>query len=590
MQEVRQVLVPSLEEIVLIKMPKLVKCSSTSVETLSSSLRVLQIEKCHALKEFDLFEKYDESEIEQRSWLPGIRELNLRDCPHLEVLNPLPPSTTVCELLIREVSTLPSLKGPSSDQLHIGLFREQVDDCEIFDEYSDELVILDDKILAFHNLGNLTLLTIDGCRNLMSISFEGFCQLVSLKHFEIRACEKLFSSEVIIDATHEDVTGVNCKALPSLKFLGIRACGIVGKWLSLMLHHAPDLRISLLFDCPHITLLSIEEEENSPPNIITAREGSSSGNQDVELTGLVRDELLNIPLDLLSSLKSINFYKCPHLTFEGSKKGFSAFTSLEDLTIYGCSDLLSSLVHKDGDDDRGTGRWLLPTSLGSLRISGYSQETLQPCFPSDLTSLETLKVWNIPGLESLQLQSCTALTELKIDDCESLTTVEGLQSLSSLRRLKVYGFSACLESFSRPGYGLCSSLETLEIDDPAILATSFCNQLTSLQRLKLHSLMELTALTYEEETTLVLLTSLQELEFSSCSHLVHLPTGLHLLHSLKRLKILTCLAISTLPDTGLPVSMEELEINKCSKELADQCKGKASSKLRVKIDGDWLVL
>uniref|UniRef100_A0A453CZJ3 BED-type domain-containing protein n=3 Tax=Aegilops tauschii subsp. strangulata TaxID=200361 RepID=A0A453CZJ3_AEGTS len=50
MREVKEVLIPSLEELVLIEMPKLVRCSSTSVEGLCSSLRVLQIEDCEALR------------------------------------------------------------------------------------------------------------------------------------------------------------------------------------------------------------------------------------------------------------------------------------------------------------------------------------------------------------------------------------------------------------------------------------------------------------------------------------------------------------------------------------------------------------
>jgi hypothetical protein len=91
-------------------------------------------------------------------------------------------------------------------------------------------------------------------------------------------------------------------------------------------------------------------------------------------------------------------------------------------------------------------------------------------------------------------------------------------------------------------------------------------------------------LTEEQGRALVLLKSLQELEFICCFHLVDLPAGLHLLPSLKRLKIFTCEGISRLPETGLPLSLDELEILYCSEELTNQCRALATSKLRVKIN------
>jgi hypothetical protein len=162
-------------------MPKLKRCSSTSVEGLNCSLRVLQIENCKVLKEFDLFENNCRFEIDQRSWLPGLRKLILSDCPRLEVLNPLPPSATCFELLIDGVSTFPSMEGSSNEEFHIGH--------EDFFECSDELRILDDKILAFRNLRNLKSMSIEGCQNLSSFSLEGFSQLLtSLKRLKISSC------------------------------------------------------------------------------------------------------------------------------------------------------------------------------------------------------------------------------------------------------------------------------------------------------------------------------------------------------------------------------------------------------------------
>jgi hypothetical protein len=441
------------------------------------------------------------------------------------------------------------MEGSSCEKLHIGPGD--------FYECSDELRILDDKILAFLNLRNLKSMSIRGFENLSSFSLEGFSQLVSLKSLEIRMCEELFSSDVTSGHITEDVITGNWKAFPSLQCLCIKSCGIAGKWLSLLLRHAP-----------HLEELNVDDA----------------------LNGLAQYGLVHMPLDLMSSLKKIIIQDCRYLTFNCSEEeGFSGFTSLQELYIWECPELLSSLVHKDENDDQANGTLLLPTSLEELYIGSWSQQTLQPCFPpSDLTNLKRLTVQWAPNLESLQLRSCTALEVLTITHCEQLAALQGLQSLVSLRHLAVYGcpgLGPCLESSSRQGCELFPRLETLRINDPFVLTPSFCNHLTSLRCLKLLSLV----LTEEQGTALVLLKSLHELEFYNWYNLVDLPAGLHLLTSLKRLELFSCRGISRLPETGLPLSLEQLEILYCSEELTNQCRALATTKLRVKIDGVWLV-
>ena len=139
------------------------------------------------------------------------------------------------------------------------------------------------------------------------------------------------------------------------------------------------------------------------------------------------------------------------------------------------------------------------------------------------------------------------------------------------------------------GYELCPRLECLEISDCSFLATSLCKQLTSLQSLVISGFEKETpaeGLTDEEETGLLLLSSLTKLQFEHYKYLKDLPAGLHRLGSLQVLEISYCPSISGLP--ALPPSLEVLRIFHVSEELKRQSLSRASSKLKVQIDGKYV--
>uniref|UniRef100_A0A0D3G0I0 NB-ARC domain-containing protein n=1 Tax=Oryza barthii TaxID=65489 RepID=A0A0D3G0I0_9ORYZ len=569
MENATEVSIPSLEELVLIELPRLKTWSCTSVRDLNFSLRCLNIKYCPLLKVLSLFENCQQFEVERKSWLPHLSQLTIHSCPHFGVHNTLPPSHIVSKLSIAGVSTLPTVKGSSSGTLRIG--HPDVY-CDSSDEGSDQLITLDDKVLSFHSLRFLTELVINGCQNLTSISFGSLRQLICLRSLSIYNCPELFSSNVPLELAHEDEQGANRNALPSLEHLYIMNCEITGKWLSLMLQQAQALRALSLLYCNQITRLSIEGEQST--------EDSSTSSSD-------QDGLLRIPLNLVSSLKNIFINNCCDMTFNESMEGFSRFTSLEQLRIGPCPKLLTSLVNNNGYNEQENKR-LLPLSLQELELSFDDlAEKLLPGFlrnPNPIC-LKKLLVLCGTNLKSLELQSCVALEELDIIDCESLATLEGLQSLSSLRYLNVFGcpdLPAYLESLSGKVPELCPRLEKLHVG-ASTLTTSFCKHLTSLQFLRLNSGNEEVArLTDEQERALQLLSSLQELQFDCCHKLVDLPTVLHSLLSLKRLEISSCRSITKLPEKGLPTSLQELDISYCSKELTDQCIP-LSSKMKVKI-------
>jgi hypothetical protein len=459
MPEVMELLIPSLEELMLIDMPKLDRCFSNSVRDLNSSLRVLEIRRCSALNAFSLFEKCEDFGIEQKSWLPNVSELTIHECPYLMVSNPLPPSSNYCKLSIRNVSTLAKMEGSSNGEMKI---KSRL--------HGDRLFIklpLDNKILSFHNLRIITRLKITKSEILSSTFFEGFRQLVCLKRLDIKFCRAVFSSDFRPARIHEDLADTDFDALPSLECLRIVVCEITGEWLSLMLLHVRALEEFELQGCDQISVLLMEERENILSNLTLAPPALSWGNPNDASTWLYPDDLLCIPSNLVCSLKKMAIIYC-ELIFEVDKEGFSGFTSLEELKIFHCPELISSLVHKDEIDDQTNGRWLLPCSLSVLDITGASLEMVQSCFLGDLTRLTVLEVSEISGLKSLLLHSCTALEKLKITCCKSLDALEGVQSLGGLRVLKVFrcpGLPQCLESLSTQGYELFPRLERLRIDD-----------------------------------------------------------------------------------------------------------------------------
>ncbi|VAI63603.1 unnamed protein product [Triticum turgidum subsp. durum] len=108
---VREVLVPSLEELVLVNMPELERCSCTSVGGLVSSLRVLEIRECEALKVFDLFEKAQNSEtLLQLHSCTSLEDLRIEDCGWINTIEGL-HLEKLRQLIVRRNSRLRGILG-----------------------------------------------------------------------------------------------------------------------------------------------------------------------------------------------------------------------------------------------------------------------------------------------------------------------------------------------------------------------------------------------------------------------------------------------------------------------------------------------
>ncbi|KAK1685427.1 hypothetical protein QYE76_046275 [Lolium multiflorum] len=388
---VRELAVPSLEELVLIKMPNLEICGSL---TASPPLQFLP------------------SQGDQNSWLPSLRRLTIHDCPCLTVSHPLPPSALISDLSIRGVPTTPNMS------INCGWFTIE----------SNELTVLDDRTLAFHNLSGITWLQIISCPNLVSLSSEAFSQLSALANLSIRDCPNLAKSNIMSEVIQENSRSTRSLLLPSLKSLHISTCGIIGSWLTQMLSQTQSLESLLLKDCPAVTFLSISEplETERTSSLVS---GVMTSSQD--------EHKLKLSYNLLCCLKKLTIQRSPDLEFCGGKRDFLGFTSLTELCLFGCPKLVSSLVGHMGErkGDGSVEAGLLPPSLENLWIS-HLPENLQSFIPEGLLYLKKLSL-SSPYLKSVRLHPCIALEELKISGCKHLAVLEGLQFLSSLRGLEI---------------------------------------------------------------------------------------------------------------------------------------------------------
>ncbi|CAO2152149.1 unnamed protein product [Urochloa humidicola] len=409
-----EVEIPCLEELVLIELPRLEKCVATSNSELNSHLRALVIEKCPELKDFALFTsenfcsfdvirssgvsemesrtaEHFSAEAEKKKWLPVLRVLTIHGCPRLMSSHPLPPAANT-QLSIKGFSIYPAIER------HQG---------HLLVKSSNELNVLDAKILAFQNLTDVTTVQIGQCPNLTVLSFEGFRQLNNVRNITIFKCGNMHSPCIVPDAASEAWRAKTCLAFPRLKHLRIESCGgVAGKWLTDMLQHTQSLEELEILFCPKIKSISIQEAD--------------SDNLEIQ-----QEFHLHIPLNVLSTLRKFHIQSCSEMQLCCSK-GFGGFTSLTDLETTGCPILLSSVGEV----------FSLASSLLHIRIHDLPKK-LQPYFPGNLTFLKELTVWESPALQSLRLHYCTALERLTIHKCEQLVVLEDLQYLSSLRYLTI---------------------------------------------------------------------------------------------------------------------------------------------------------
>ncbi|TVU09078.1 hypothetical protein EJB05_42518, partial [Eragrostis curvula] len=520
-----------LRKIELVKLDGVKKWVVDSTCQFYSCLEVLIIKECSELIELS-FSNSACCKQEKNIWFPKLQELQIKSCPKLSSVPPVPWTCAPCQIDIRIV-------GWGFERLHYGNFglSLEVTGREVTQD-SDKFWLA----LKFDNLTKVKLLSMNRCPPLPLDRSE---ILSSLKLLEISGMNAI--------CPVEEERRVQFELL--VEHISISKCGATAKEMNHILSYMPKLLSVYVCDCEKITALGVVKQQTKVTSSSNGVDGlssaTSSSRNSMEEEEIAQEGLLLLP----PQLQELNIHGCPELSLrpDDSADGLQGLRSLRSLTISACPKFL-------------------PPSSASF----------SSCCPFP-TSLQVLYLWlcDEPATDSVEagktvsLSNLASLTVLEIGRGGNLRGYWRHLPPGSLTRLAVTNtrnfFFVDPEPSSQrqqnPG-GLSSPfsvLQSLHTDDAAgLLAPPLCSLLSSsLTCLILYENKEIERFTNEQEEALQLLTSLQELKLSFLEKLRCLPAGLRGLPRLRTLRISRCPAIRSLPTGGLPDSLQELEISFC---------------------------
>uniref|UniRef100_A0A0D9WTZ3 NB-ARC domain-containing protein n=1 Tax=Leersia perrieri TaxID=77586 RepID=A0A0D9WTZ3_9ORYZ len=532
-----------LRRLELVGIPRLAKWAGNEASHLFSLLEVLIVRDYPELMELPFSRSTcpQSGQEMNKTQLPALRELQIAKCLKLSLLSPLPWTSSPCRALIKTVGSDFSLLDYSTNNQSESCLRVEGKNCHL-DSASW-------KVLAFSNLTELKELRLEKCPPL---PLEHLLVLSSLRILEI--CN---SSNVLTNVEAENTVSYRFP-VEELIFYG---CGYSGMELTLFLSHFPKLSELCVWECKKIRGIGVAEQQR------TSMLASSSSTCSNKLED-AREEQEQPREEEEKAAADAGLLLLPH--------------QLQELQIRGIPELLlqlDALPDETAGRFRGIGGGLQGLhSLRSFRasdcpnfLSPYVSSSSRFPFPS---SLQELYLADMSSMETLQLLSnLSSLTGLSIVHGGDLRG-EGLSSLLS------HGQLTTLSIHMTPKFFVgCGSdpwrLQQLNTDDIAgVLAAPICSLLaSSLTTLTISYNPEVKRFTKEQSAALLLLSSLQDLQFWACWKLPSLPAGLHRLSSLKRLQISFCSAIHSLPKGGLPSSLEVLDVSwSDSEELQRQCR------------------
>uniref|UniRef100_A0A0E0C935 NB-ARC domain-containing protein n=1 Tax=Oryza meridionalis TaxID=40149 RepID=A0A0E0C935_9ORYZ len=267
------------------------------------------------------------------------------------------------------------------------------------------------------------------------------------------------------------------------------------------------------------------------------------------------------------------------------KVAFNNMKQLKELTIFGLGSswentypIISTLWDEDGVT-------VLPTSLQRLElIKCQLRASSLSKLLNNLVCLDTLDLGpcdtvGMPSQLSLSMHQLRMLRQLNIYKCYWLMSLEGSQSLVSLKELRLEN---CDNLESVPDMDNMPSLQILLLRScPQVtrLYQSGCH--TALEELRIESCDGLASL--EDLNELV---SLRKMKVIECSALISLP-DMSTFYSLKILVIGRCTQLRALPRNGLPVSLKAFFLIGCMRHTNQTSGTPVSRQTRIDRQGDW---
>ncbi|CAM0957820.1 unnamed protein product [Alopecurus aequalis] len=510
--------------------------------------QVVIIEDCPELVEFPFshptFHKAKQEDNMTR--FPKLRDLKIIGCPKLSSLPPIPWTSAPCRANIEGV-------GCGFEKLSYS--RNNKNELSLEIEGDGDVNDMFWNWLDFYNLADLKELCMKRCPSLPLIHLQ---RLKSLETLNITNM-----STVLLFEGESRSTGC---PLPVERIV-IMQCDANGKELTQLLSHFPKLTFLRLEGCQNITGLGVVGNQTTVAVAMPASPSLSSDNIS-EHAQVGEDEVASAEQGLLllpSQLQDLIIWLCNELRLisnplanDNGRDGLQSLSSLRVLAIMTCPKLLLSY------SSSASSRFPFPTSLQYLHLNDTTGMETFDC-PSNLVSIHSLYMLNCPDLRG------ESLWPLFSQGCLTRITMCGNRKF----------FTGC------ELYSSSSKLKTLEMGDIIGLFTlPICNLLSpSLTDLTLFMDNTVERFTEAQEEALHLLDSLQKLDFMTCKKLKRIPAGLTKLTNLKILNIRKCPVIQSLPNDGLPSSLEELVIYDCPAIQSLPKNGLPSSLLKLQVYG-----
>ncbi|GLT64869.1 hypothetical protein SLA2020_373340 [Shorea laevis] len=436
--------------------------------------------------------------------LPSLKELCLDNCKEA-VLRSVFDSTSLTELDIRRISELTCLPRSITQNMTALETLTIYGCCELIFLVEDG-----DSLSSFSSLKRMSIShcpLLESLTDLLPASLSSFS---SLKNMFINGCPSLESLTDLLPLTLETLTIWSCDnlerlpnglhSLTSLKNLNIQCCK---KFVGFLVTDFP-LYLQRLF------LNNLEALES-------------------------------LPYELMMTTETSDIWECPRL------KSFSTGELLarpEESTVENSE---KSEFLREGDDSSTVTVNLERTSVSRLGKLNFPIDCMH-----NLGRLCYLLIRDCKSFESLpeRLLSTSTLKTLWISGCGNLKFLpNGMYNCTSLQKLVITSIA---------GGGLPPNLKELVIDCEGLKQSTLewrLDTLTSLEKLEIRSICP------PDDW---LPTSLKSLTIGFVDNLEYISKGLlQNLASLRELRFVDCPNLKTLPDEGLPPSLEVFEIENC---------------------------